>query len=244
MLGYCRTEQSKLILGSTLSVEIGSNGSYAAADVHADGVVDTQRIYATLIAEALRSQVVRWLLEVNAPLWAATFNQYVPGGCSPEDILAELPVIEWVLSDESPAQRMAIFQGIRTWAMRSTKNRFVPKCRVLAPLSSQPVASDAVAPATPAFTLAIPTAVTPTATSVAAPTIEEANEDEASPSAAEKLAAEMTEHGIDACEHGRRTAADCAASSADAASCRASMASPGWKLEWAAIQKEVPNGSP
>lgn len=246
MLGYCRTEQSKLILGSTLSVEIGSNGSYAAADVHADGVVDTQRIYATLIAEALRSQVVRWLLEVNAPLWAAAFNQYVPGGCSPEDILAELPVIEWVLSDESPAQRMAIFQGIKNLGYALDEEQVRTECRVLAPLSSQPVASDAVAPATPAFTLAIPTAVTPTATSVAAPTIEEkANEDEASPSAAEKLAAEMTEHGIDACEHGAKNRCRlCGVERRRGVVPGVNGEPPGWKLEWAAIQKEVPNGSP
>ena len=131
MLGYCRTEQSKLILGSTLSVEIGSNGSYAAADVHADGVVDTQRIYATLIAEALRSQVVRWLLEVNAPLWAAAFNQYVPGGCSPEDILAELPVIEWVLPTRARAA-YGDFSGHQEpglCARRRTGSYRVPRAR-------------------------------------------------------------------------------------------------------------------
>lgn len=159
MLGYCRTEQSKLILGSTLSVEIGSNGSYAAADVHADGVVDTQRIYATLIAEALRSQVVRWLLEVNAPMWAAAFNPYVPGGCSPDDIVAELPIIEWVLSDESPAQRLAIFQGVKGLGYQLDEEQVRTECRVLAPLSE---ARPAVEPAAPAAGPATPPTPTPT----------------------------------------------------------------------------------
>ena len=191
MLGYCRTEQSKLILGSTLSVEIGSNGSYAAADVHADGVVDTQRIYATLIAEALRSQVVRWLLEVNASV-GGSLQSIRTGRMQPEDILAELRSSSGFFRRE-PRAAYGDFSGHQEpglCARRRTGSYRVPRSRRLA---SQPVASDAVAPATPAFTLAIPTAVTPTATSVAAPTIEEkANEDEASPSAAEKLAAEMT----------------------------------------------------
>ena len=142
-----------------------------------------------------------------------------------------------------PSAAYGDFPGIKNlgYALDGAGAYRVPRARAA---RSQPVASDA-APATPAFTLAFPTAVTPAATSVAAPTIEEkANEDEASPSAAEKLAAEMTEHGIDACEHGR-TAAGCAASSADVASCRASMASlPAGSWNGRRFRKRSPNGSP
>ena len=113
MLALIKTEQSKMVLGSTLSVEIGSNGSYAAADVHADGLVDTQRIYSSLTADAFRSQPVRWFLQANAERLAAAFNRYVPGGCSPQDIVNEAPIIEWVLSDETPAQRLQVFQGVK-----------------------------------------------------------------------------------------------------------------------------------
>ena len=244
MLGYCRTEQSKLILGSTLSVEIGSNGSYAAADVHADGVVDTQRIYATLIGEALRSQVVRWLLEVNAPIWAAAFSRYVPGGCSPEDVVAELPIVEWILSDETPAQRMAIFQGVKNLGYALDEEQVRTECRVLAPLGSQPA---------PTFSLAVPSpepepVSSPAVAPTNAPIEEKANgdEDAASPSAAEKLAAEMTEHGIDACEHGAKNRCRlCGVERRRGVVPAGPNGEPaGWKLEWAAIQKETPNGSP
>lgn len=241
MLGYCRTEQSKLVLGSTLSVEIGSNGSYAAADVHADGVVDTQRIYATLIAEALRSQVVRWLLEVNAQCWAVAFSQYVPGGCSPEDIVAEIPFIEWVLSDETPGQRLAIFQGVKNLGYQLDEEQVRTECRVLAPLGSQPAAAAAAAGAAdaPAFTLALPSL----------PPVNEADDaeiDEASPSAAEKLAAEMTEHGLEACEHGAKNRCRLCGVERRRGVVPAGPdgSPPTWKLEWAAIQKEQADGSP
>ena len=138
MLGFCKSELSKLVLGSTLAVEIGSNGSYAAANVHADGLVDTQRIYASLIAEALRSQVVRWLLGSNAERWAAEFSRYVPGGCSPEDIVAEMPLVEWVLTDETPSQRLAVFQGAKGLGVEIDPEQVREELGVRAPI--KPVA--------------------------------------------------------------------------------------------------------
>lgn len=140
MLGFLKTEQSKLVLGSTLAVEIGSNvGSYAAAQTHADGLVDTQRIYARLIAEALRSQVVRWLLEVNASRWAEAFSCHVPGGCGPEDISAELPIVEWILSDETPAQRLSLYQGVKGLGYSLDEEQVRAELGVLAPMPGVPM---------------------------------------------------------------------------------------------------------
>ena len=135
MLALIKTEQSKMVLGSTLSVEIGSNGSYAAANVHADGLVDTQRVYAKLTADAFRSQPVRWFLQANAERLAAAFNRYVPGGCSPRDIENEAPIIEWVLSDETPAQRLAVFQGVKGLAYALDEEQVRQELGVLAPLA-------------------------------------------------------------------------------------------------------------
>ena len=148
MLGWVRTEQSKLITQQTLAVEIGAVGSQAAATVHADGLVDAQRIYATITAEGLRSQVVRWLLEVNAVRWAAAFSPHVPGGCSPDDILAELPVVEWILSDETPTQRLAVFQGVKGLGYELDEEQVRSELRVLAPMKpAEPVAALAPEPA-------------------------------------------------------------------------------------------------
>lgn len=149
MLGFIKTEQSKLILGSTLSVEIGSNGSYAAADVHADGLVDTQRIYASLIAEALRSQVVRWILDVNKIVWASAFSSIVPGGCSPDDIVAEPPIVEWILSDETPSQRLAVFQGVKNLGYALDEDQVRAELNVLAPMTSAPATAEPSTPTTP-----------------------------------------------------------------------------------------------
>jgi hypothetical protein len=79
-----------------------------------------------------------------------------------------------------------------------------------------------------------------------APIEEKASEDEASPSAAEKLAAEMTAHGIDACEHGAKNRCRlCGVERRRGVVPAGPNGEPaGWKLEWAAIQKETPNGSP
>lgn len=135
MLGYIKTEQSKMVLGSTLAVEIGAVGSQAAATVHADGLVDTQRIYASLTADAFRSQPVRWFLQANAERLAAAFNRYVPGGCSPQDVEAEAPTIEWVLSDETPAQRLAVFQGVVGLDYALDEEQVRQELGVLAPLA-------------------------------------------------------------------------------------------------------------
>lgn len=137
-LGWVRTEQSKLISLQTLAVEIGAVGSQAAATVHADGLVDTQRIYATLTAEALRSQVVRWLLQVNAARWALAFSRYVPGGCTPDDVEAELPIVEWILDDQTQAQRLAVFQGVKGLGFALDEEQVRSELRVLAPMTAAP----------------------------------------------------------------------------------------------------------
>lgn len=133
-LGWCRTEQSKLISLQTLAVEIGAVGSQAAATVHADGLVDAQRIYATLTAEGMRSQLVRWLLQVNAARWALAFSRYVPGGCTPDDIEAELPIVEWILDDQTQGQRLAVFQGVKGLGFALDEEQVRSELRVLAPM--------------------------------------------------------------------------------------------------------------
>lgn len=134
MLGYIKTEQSKMVLGSTLAVEIGAVGSQAAATVHADGLVDTQRIYASRTAEAMRSQVARWFLQANAERLAAALSRYVPGGCSPGDVEAELPILEWIISDETPAQRVAVFQSVKNLGYELDEEQVRAESGVLAPL--------------------------------------------------------------------------------------------------------------
>ena len=82
--------------------------------------VRSQQIYATLIAEALRScGRARWLLRKSTLLNGRqpSINTY-RADAAPRDILAELPGHRAGSSDESPAQRMAIFRASRTWAMR------------------------------------------------------------------------------------------------------------------------------
>lgn len=146
MLGLVKTEQSKLILGSTLAVEIGNVGSQAAATVHSDGVVDRQRVFAGIIAEGLRSQVVRYFLEANKEALCAAFNS-VPGiNCTPDDIAEEPVVIEWPLSDETPAQRLAVFQGVKGLGYDLDESQVRAELGVLAPLAHATPAAPAAPP--------------------------------------------------------------------------------------------------
>ena len=160
-LAWVRTEQSKLITGQTLAVEIGAVGSQAAATVHADGLVDTQRVFATLTAEAMRTQLVRWLLQVNAHRWALAFSPYVPGGCTPDDVEAELPILEWVLDDQTQAQRLAVFQGVKGLGFELDEEQVRTELRVLAPMRHAPVPAEPTAPAAPALPASLPAPTEP-----------------------------------------------------------------------------------
>lgn len=155
-LGWVRTEQSKLISLQTLSIEIGAVGSQAAATVHADGLVDTQRIYATLTAEALRTQLVRYLLQANRVRWALAFSPLVPGGCTPDDIEAELPIVEWVLADDTATQRLAIFQGVKGLGYDLDEEQVRAELRMLAPTAPAEPEEPAPEPA-PELALTTPT---------------------------------------------------------------------------------------
>lgn len=201
MLGFVKTEQSKLITGQTLAVEIGAVGSQAAASVHADGLVDTQCVYATLQAEALRSQVVRWILEVNAERWAAAFSRFVPGGCTPADVIAELPIIEWILSEETTTQRLAVFQGVKGLGYELDEEQVRAELRVLAPMQRGAAPAPTGAPAPQAGQAPTPGLPAPGAASGEA-AVSENQPSENSPTEAARLAQEMTEHSVERCPHG------------------------------------------
>lgn len=166
MLGLVKQEQSKLVLGSTLAVEIGNVGSQAAATVHSDGVVDRQRVFAGIIAEGLRGQVVRYFLTANAERLAAAFNT-VPGiNCAPDDIVEEPIIVEWPLSDETPSQRLAVFQGVKNLGYALDESQVRAELGVLAPLASTPSATAAPA----AAPIAAPTPAPEPPTDAPAPT--------------------------------------------------------------------------
>lgn len=116
ILGYLAAEKSKAVLSATLQVESSQSGvgSFAMANTHLQQQISTSIIDAQLRAEALRSQPFRWICEANAEAWAAALGQHVPGGLTPREVVDAVPSCEWVISDESPQQRLSTFTGAKT----------------------------------------------------------------------------------------------------------------------------------
>ncbi len=85
IIGMLNAELSKLGAGQTLTMEIGGSGSYAAAGVHADSKEEVQIIIIRQEAETIEHQLVRYIVEENAVALAGAL------GCSPAQILAEIP---------------------------------------------------------------------------------------------------------------------------------------------------------
>lgn len=107
--GYLETQMSKAVQSSTMQTEASpsGNGSFALAEVHRGQGVDIQKIGGCITAEAISTQPFRWLCEANAESWGSAF------GIHPDEVVAECPRFEWVISDETPQQRLAVFQGVK-----------------------------------------------------------------------------------------------------------------------------------
>lgn len=113
MLSIVKGEQSKLWLSSTLQMETDGVGSNALGQVHRGQQSDVQNIDASLYAEAIRTQPFRFLVQANAEAWAAAFSRFVPGSCTPQQVIDACPTCEWIISDETPSQRLAVFSAAK-----------------------------------------------------------------------------------------------------------------------------------
>lgn len=98
-VGYCNASLSKLVTGQTLTMETSGVGSYAVGNVHADSQEAVQRIDARLTEGTVNSQLLRYLVELNAVAWARAFSPYCAGEeCSPEAINQCVPRLRWDVS--------------------------------------------------------------------------------------------------------------------------------------------------
>lgn len=110
MIGFCYTGMSKLVTGQTLAMEVGNVGSYNASDTHADQQEQVQRIDARLTSGSLNSQLLRFIVELNATAWALAFAPYCEERCTPDAILQCVPRITWDVSRKlSKPDRLKMF---------------------------------------------------------------------------------------------------------------------------------------
>ena len=64
---YCDEQISEAVCGETLSTNIGSVGSMAAASVHSEAKSQIVDADGDLLSDTLRSTLVRWMVELNFP---------------------------------------------------------------------------------------------------------------------------------------------------------------------------------
>jgi phage gp29-like protein len=106
IIGWANGEMSKRILGSTLTVEIGNQGAYAAADTHRDAPYMRSRADAKKLAGTLRRDLFASIVEINRERLAAALN------ATPEDLLECVPRCSWRIEREmTPMDRQKVYEG-------------------------------------------------------------------------------------------------------------------------------------
>ncbi len=106
IIGWANAEMSKRILGSTLTVEIGNVGAYAAADTHRDAPYMRSRADAKKLCGTLRRDLFRAFVEVNLQELASALGE------SPDDLLDSIPTCSRRIEKESsPTDRQKIYEG-------------------------------------------------------------------------------------------------------------------------------------
>jgi Protein of unknown function (DUF935) len=61
------SEMSKTVLGETLTTEIGSRGSYAAANTHNEVRKELTKADADLLSDTLNRTLIKWDVQLNLP---------------------------------------------------------------------------------------------------------------------------------------------------------------------------------
>lgn len=130
--GYLETQMSKAVQSSTMQTEASpsGNGSFALAEVHRGQGVDVQKVNGCITAEAITTQPFKWLCEANADTWGRGL------GIRPEEVVAECPRFEWVIGDETPAQRLSVFQGVKNMGFDVDEQQVRDELGVRAPMPS------------------------------------------------------------------------------------------------------------
>lgn len=67
LCNYLDTKKTKLILGQTLTSEVGDKGSYAASQTHNDVRKEIVKADADELCESLNGQLIKWLVDYNFP---------------------------------------------------------------------------------------------------------------------------------------------------------------------------------
>jgi len=142
IIGWANSEMSKRILGSTLTVEIGNQGAYAAADTHRDAPYMRSRADARKLAATIRQGLFVAFLRLNKFALADLF------GAKPEEIMESVPRCSWRIEREmTPIDRQRVYEGaVNTLGLEVDEDQYREEMGLDAPapgrkpLRGQPVA--------------------------------------------------------------------------------------------------------
>jgi phage gp29-like protein len=73
---YMDEDIAKAVLGETLSTQVGNSGSRALGEVHNEVRLEIVKADADRLAETINSTLVRWIVDLNLPDYAATGLPY------------------------------------------------------------------------------------------------------------------------------------------------------------------------
>lgn len=106
IIGWANSEMSKRVTGSTLTVEIGNVGAYAAADTHRDAPYIRTRADAKKLSSCFRRYLFKPILRVNQLRLADVL------GFDPSEILERVPTCSRRIEREmTPSDRQKVYEG-------------------------------------------------------------------------------------------------------------------------------------
>jgi len=104
LVGWANSEMSKRVQHETLTTEMGGVGSYNASETHADVKNAGVRSDARKLAQTLRTDLLKPIVELNALALARAWGE------NPDDIIAEVPRMSWRIERETtPEVRARIY---------------------------------------------------------------------------------------------------------------------------------------
>lgn len=93
LCNYMDSQISKVILGQTLTTDVGKTGSYAASKTHNDVRQDIVLADAKLLDETINNTVIKWLIDYNFPN-VTEYPKYVTHAGTKADLTARSAIDE------------------------------------------------------------------------------------------------------------------------------------------------------
>lgn len=123
LAGFCNAEQSKAVLGVTLTTEAGDSGSYKLGSVHQDGAQEVVVGDAGTTAEDLARDLLLAAIELNAvPLGRALEDQGIKA--TPEELAMSVAETAFRTDREwTPKQRLEIFRDAAAIGVTGSKTQ-------------------------------------------------------------------------------------------------------------------------